>query len=1000
MTARSICVGLLILATVSGQRASAQRPAERVPGAPMPAGEAAARMTVPDGFKVTLFAAEPDVRQPIAMTLDHRGRLWVAENFSYPGWLQPAQENDRIVIFEYVDGDGRFDSRTVFWDQGKTVTGLAIGFGGVWVCATPYLLFIPDCDGDDRPDAAPTVVLDGWDVKAQHNLFNALNWGPDGWLYGCNGILSNSRVGQPGTPDEQRVAINCGVWRFHPTTKAFEAVAHGTTNPWGLDFDDYGALFITNCVIPHLFHVVTGARFVRMYGEDFNRHSYELMPTCADHLHWNAVETWSDIRKLGVSSITDRAGGGHAHTGAMIYLGDNWPASYRNSVFTCNIHGHRVNHDRLEPHRSGYVARHQKDFLLGNDPWFRGMELRYGPDGGVYLSDWSDIGECHETDGDLAHRENGRIYKITFGDVKPVRVDLSKLDSVALAALQSHPNDWFVRQGRRLLQERATRGDDMAAAREALLKMFQEANEAPRALRALWALQVTGGLGGLSESSLLAHPSEHVRSWAIRLYCEGKNPSDALLAAFEKLAATDPSPRVRLTLASVLQRIPLAQGWEIARGLVAHSEDESDANLPLMTWYALEPRVAADPSRACKLFSDIRVPLLRTFVARRLIQVPGGRGGAELVRFLAAEERASLQRDVLAGIDAGLRGQKRALPPAGWPELFARLERSDDSGIRKQANLLALRFGDPRAGDRLAATMSDAALPVADRREALEALTERHEPGLPARLLPLLDDPAVRGPAIRALAAYRDPAAPSALVKRYRSFAAAERDDAIGTLASRPSYASALLDAIERGEIPARDVSVTIARQIQALGHPELSARLASAWGTLRPTSGNTRALLARYQALLNPDALARADAASGRQVFQKTCAQCHKLFGEGGDLGPELTGADRKNVEYILQNVLDPSATVGKDYRLTTVAVRDGRIVSGIIKSQTDRILVVQTVNDRLAIDRDDVEELKVAESSVMPEGLFQKLSDAEIRGLRAYLAGDVQAAPESAGR
>ncbi|MBY0309346.1 MAG: hypothetical protein K2Q09_11440, partial [Phycisphaerales bacterium] len=454
--------------------------------APMPPQRAAESLAVPEGFEVTLFAGEPDVRQPIAFAIDPKGRLWVAECYSYPDWSPQPPGEDRIVIFEDTNGDGRFDRRKVFFDTGTNLSGLALGFGGVWACSTPNLVFIPDRDGDDVADSEPIIKLDGWSLEAEHNVFNGLNWGPDGWLYGCNGILSNSLVGKPGAPQRERTAMNCGVWRYHPTREVFEAVAHGTTNPWGLDFDDYGEMFITNCVIPHVYRVVPGAHFQRMFGQDYNPYLFGLIGSVADHVHWDTVEAWSDIRALGVTPTTDRAGGGHAHAGGMIYLGDNWPDRYRGSLFLSNIHGRRVNHDTLERAGARYVARHQKDFLLAKDGWFRGLELKYGPDGGVYLTDWSDTGECHEADADGAHRENGRIYKITFGEPRPVVVDLSQSDNAELVGYQTHKNDWYVRTARRLLQERAAAGHDMSAARVALQRLFEARPETTRKLRALW----------------------------------------------------------------------------------------------------------------------------------------------------------------------------------------------------------------------------------------------------------------------------------------------------------------------------------------------------------------------------------------------------------------------------------------------------------------------------------------------------------------------------------
>ncbi|MCA9152145.1 MAG: hypothetical protein KDA92_22735, partial [Planctomycetales bacterium] len=273
-------VGLALQVLAGG--AAAQPVVER----PLSPAQSVAGLRVPDGFEATLFAGEPDVVQPIAFTFDRRGRMWVVECLSYPDWRNDGQGNDRVVIFEDTDHDGRFDRKRVFWDRGVNLSGIELGFGGVYLCATPNFIFIPDRDGNDVPDSEPEVLLDGWDLNASHNVFNGLTWGPDGWLYGCNGILSRSQIGKPGTPEQERVPIDCGIWRYHPTMREFEVVAWGTTNPWGLDFDAWGQMLITNCVIKHVFHVVPGIHMTRMFGQDLNPYVYDLVESCADHIHW------------------------------------------------------------------------------------------------------------------------------------------------------------------------------------------------------------------------------------------------------------------------------------------------------------------------------------------------------------------------------------------------------------------------------------------------------------------------------------------------------------------------------------------------------------------------------------------------------------------------------------------------------------------------------------------------------------------------------------------
>src|SRR5689334_5333416 len=435
--------------------------------APLPAEQAAREMKLADGFHCTLFAAEPDIVQPISFCIDHRGRLWVAEALNYGEWKPTG--HDGIVILEDTDGDGRADKRTVFYEGFNYITGIEVGFGGVWVMSPPGLYFIPDRDGDDKPDGPAELVFDGFGYKeSRHNLVNGFTWGPDGWLYGGHGRTSPSDVGRPGTPPEKRIHCDGGVYRIHPTKRIFENFADGTTNPWGVDFDDYGACFVSNCVNPHLFHMIQGGHYEPWRNRPSSLYAYKRLPTCADHWHYNPGKP-NAMR--GETSETLSLGGGHAHCGTLVYLGDRFPASFRNTVFMCNIHGRRINNDILRRKGSGYTASHGKDFMIAGDPWFMGVTLRTGPDGSVFVSDWSDTGECHTY---KPNRDTGRIYKISHGAPRLPKVDLAKRSDAELVKLQLHRNDWYVRHARRLLQERSVKPGWEGEAVHAVLREMLE----------------------------------------------------------------------------------------------------------------------------------------------------------------------------------------------------------------------------------------------------------------------------------------------------------------------------------------------------------------------------------------------------------------------------------------------------------------------------------------------------------------------------------------------
>jgi len=978
---------------------------------PLPAPEAAAKFKAPPGFKVSVFAAEPDVQNPIALAWDARGRLWVAENYTYAerSLKFDLHLRDRILLFEDKNGDGHFSSRHVFTDDVQMLTSIEIGHGGVWAMCPPQLIFIPDRDGDGVPDGAPQVVLDGFTVPAEnyHNFANGLRFGPDGWLYGRCGASSPGDIGLPGTPAEQRIPLRGTMWRYHPQRKIFEALSSGTTNPWGHDWDEHGELFFINTVNGHLWHGITGAHYVRPHTIDPNPRVYGLIDQHADHWHFDTAQDWSKSR----DGVANALGGGHAHIGMMIYLGDNWPAEYRGHLFTWNMHGRRANQEILERSGSGYVGRHGTDVFLAEDKWFRGLELSCGPDGGVFALDWSDTGECHDSTG--VHRTSGRIFKITAGDPqRPGAGDLAKLSSRELVKLHTHANEWFVRQARLQLAERAADGRGLEAAKGGLREMFERDAHTVHQLRALWTLHAIGAADGKFLTAQLHHENEHVRAWAIRLLTDtwpldtgmSLRPPGAdlqpgvsadLPGAFSQMTKTDSSALVRLVLASTLQRLPVTRRVELAEGLVAHAEDANDHNLPPMIWYGLIPVADADPLALAGLSAKCELPFTRRLIARRLAEDTEKNPAPvnELLK-LAAAKPESFQADILAGLADGLTGWRKAKQPSAWDMLTKKLAGSANKSITDRVRDLSVLFGDGRALDEVKRVALDKEADLTARKAALQTLMESRPPDLRQVCEQLLNVRFLNTVAVRGLAQFDDPALGDKLARSYRNFHPSEHAAVMETLVSRPAFARALLNEVAAGRIPRAEVTPFHARQIRSFNDPALTRQLTQAWGELREPAADKRAFIARLKAQLTPEALAKADKSAGRVVFNTACAACHTLYGHGGQVGPNLTGAGRDNLDYLLDNIADPSATVNADFRMTVLNLKDGRTLTGIVTARTGRTLTVQTMTDKLTVERSEVAGLEESPLSLMPEGLLEALSEAQVRDLIAYLNHNSQVA------
>lgn len=933
---------------------------------PMEAKEAAKSLQLPPGFEAKVFAAEPDVQNPIAMAWDAKGRLWIAENYTYAERTQrfDLSLRDRVLIFEDRDGDGQAETRKVFTDKVQMLTSVEVGRGGVWLMCPPQLLFIADRDQDDSPDGPVEVVLDGFEVAQDnyHNFANGLKWGPDGWLYGRCGHSCPGKIGVPGTPIDERVPIEGGIWRFHPERKTFEVLCHGTVNPWGHDWDRNGELFFINTVIGHLWHMLPGSHFKESFGESINPNVFERMDMIADHYHFDTEGKWSDSRDGKANSL----GGGHAHVGMMIYQDRLWPEAYQGRLLTLNMHGLRVNVERLDRTPSGYVGRHEPDFMISKDPFFRGTDLSVGPDGNVYVIDWSDTGECHEHTG--VHRTSGRIFKIEY---------------VAGGAGQKSR---IAENVEPFITPRCLAGNGV--------------------LPELWKQY---GAGEVSQDELLAlmqHEDEYVRVWAVRLLTDhwpldriiGPSPQASypdepkVFAALESMAQADNSGLVARVLLSTMQRLPIEFRARIAKPIVSREILGDDHDLALLAWYGLIPVGQKQPEQLLQVASISRWPQLTKMIARyfgkEIKQQPVA---MEALLNQANELSDPLQVAILEGLFESLRGIRRVEMPKGWPEFAASPSLAKHKEKIRQLSTL---FGSGRAVDELRTIVLDKAADLPTRCTALESFIEAAPEDMQKVCESLLDVRVLNAVALRGLSRTDDTRITDLIIRKYRAFQVEDRAAVLQWLVSRPASAEALLNSLSKpnSTIPVKDITASQARQIISLESPELSQKLHEVWGGFGETDEAIQRAIDEWKVRLTSRELASADLANGRVLFTKSCANCHTLFGVGAKVGPELTGAQRGNLEYLLENILNPSAVVGKDFRMSVVRTTDGRVLNGLVVSRDEQKMVLQTATELVTLADDEIEESRVTGKSAMPDGLLQNLSPDEVRDLIGYLMSPVQ--------
>ena len=957
-----------------------------------PASDTLKSMYVPQGFKVELIASEPVVRQPIAFAFDERGRIWVAEAFSYPERQPEGEGKDRLIILSDENGDGTFETRKVFVENLNLVSGFEVGHGGVWVGAAPHLMFIPDGNKDDKPDGPPKILLEGFGYQDTHECLNSFLWGTDGWLYGIQGVFNYAQIGKPGAPKEERLELRAGVWRYHPVKHKFEIFAHGGSNPWGLDYDERGQLFMTHC---RSYWGRGGTTHVIQNGHFWNQANANYAPFIignppADFPHFRNYLLASARYDHGAGGAgapgTDAIYGGHSHVGTMIYLGDNWPDVFRGKLFTHNLHGHQINQQANRRWGSGFDTVHAGlDQFFCSDPKYVAVDLQYGPDGAVYIIDWYDQQHCHNPNSERWERGSGRIYRMQWtNSFKPAKVNLANSSGEELVKYLSHRNHWYSRTAQRLLHEQP----EKAKLAQGLLFELLRSRSAEQRLKALWALHLSGQFTPKLLFESIMDPDEYVRAWAIQLAAESGTVELSVADRFEQLAVSDPSPVVRLYLASAAQRVQPELGWKLVEHLAQHGADREDRNIPYLLWQSLATLMQKDISRGLAVGEKSLLPQLRDW-SYWFAATLDDRGLEKTVGRLTTSQGED-QRAMLAVMQLALERRPDARPPGGWKEAAPALYQSKDLRVARQAQLIGARFGDTSFFSSLREVLGNMSSPTDARQHAFKVLSAAKDKSSLGTFIKLLDEKTFRLPVINLFANFDRSEIYAELISRFNTLSQEEQNAALNVLSAKPSAASAFLSAVEQGKIKRTQVSSFFIRQLTQLGDAEVNRRVEALWGQIKQSPADKAAQIAKLEKTFSEAPLWAFDARAGRAHFQKLCAQCHKLNQEGQRLGPELTGAGRNGIRYYLENIIDPNAVVGTDYQMTTVETKDDTLLSGIIMEETQEALTIRTATGETIVAKSNISKRNTSELSMMPEGLLDALNERERIELLKFLTAN----------
>jgi hypothetical protein len=970
---------------------------------PLDVDEAMKHIVHPTDFLLKRFASDPQIKRPICMNWDERGRLWIAESVDFPNSRQPdGQGNDRIVICEDTDGDGVADKFTVFADKLSIPTSFVFSNGGIIVTQAPHTLFLKSSKGDDKADVRE-ILFSGWGAGDTHAGPSNLQYGFDNWTYGIVGYS-----GFNGTVGGERHKFGQGFYRFKPDGSKLEFLRSTSNNSWGVGFSEEGLLFgSTANGNPSVFMPIPNRYYEKVHGM-----SASVLPTIATSNKFSPIT--DKVRQV------DYHGGFTAAAGHALYTARTYPKEYWNRVaFVTEPTGHLVASFVLSKNGTNFSSKNSWNLLASDDEWCAPIMAEVGPDGNVWIIDWYNYivqhnptppgfktgkGNAYETP--LRDKTHGRIYRLVVKDAKAsAPMTLKDATPEQLVAALKSDNLFWRKHAQRLLVERG-KADVVSALRKLIADpSVDEIGLNPGAVHAIWTLH---GLGLLKDGG---EPIEEkflrgIATITIREAMEHKSPGvrrNAVLAAPRSQTAgirdrlDDTDTQVKLATLLALAEIPDHGESRSLANAAKRNEYLADRNLRdglVMAAVASPFDFLRGREETSKNPDPAYLEIVRTVAAHYAAQKD-----SQIDKLLASLPKAHPDY-----IDAVLDGTLKGLPKSrefkanddvalAMKEIFLKVPATSKGKVIRLAKAMNVAGFDKQLGEiaaSLTKTIADEKQSDNARIAAAQQLLDLQpdDAKLAAKLLDLItprSSPTFSSGILGALGAAPSATVGPLLLERMASFTPQARATALRILLSRPESTRQFLDAVEKGTMTFSELPLD---QKQALvAHPD--AKIAA----------RAKALLAKGGGLPNADRqkvveeflpliAKKGNVELGKAVFKKHCALCHTHSGEGAKIGPDLSGVAVHTKEHLLIDILDPSRSVEGNFRVYQVVTQAGLTYSGLLASETKTTVeLFNTEGKKIVVQRDDIESLVASPKSLMPDGFEKTLKQDDLIDLLEFL-------------